>query len=201
MKRWIALATALLLSLTGCGKSGTVVGTWEQVVDVAGGLADTFVDEQAAYFLEIDEVPFYMTVTFAEDGTYSMELNVEKSRAGLKKFVDAWYTATTDLWGALLEQNESDAAVSDMLIDFEEYHGKSLREKLSEQIVLEDFAENFKASGTYRVEGDKLYRHEDASIYETIVVESDTLHIVSSSDPDLSKDDAAGYPYTFTRVK
>ncbi len=201
MKRWIALLLVLMLGLTGCGGKGTIVGTWEQKIDVAGGLTDTFVDEQAAYFLSVEEVPFYMTVTFGEDGAYTTALNIEKSERGLKTFVEAWYTATIKLWEALLEQNESEATVDDMLADFEDYHGKPLRDVLTEQIVLEEFAKNFVTTGTYRVEGDKLYRQQDETIYETIVLESNTLHIVSSSDPNISKDDAAGYPYEFTRVK
>jgi hypothetical protein len=141
-----------------------------------------------------------MTVTFGEDGTYTTKLNVEGSKAGLKKFVDAWVSATMELWEALLEQNESEATVNEMLADFEDYYGKPLREKLSEQIVLEEFAKNLETSGSYRVEGDKLYRNADESIYETFMIRSGTLYIVSSSDPNLSEEDAAGYPYKFERV-
>ncbi len=202
MKRWISAVLAILLLLTGCGarESATIVGEWEQEINVAGGLTDTFVDEQAAYFLDIENVPFYTTVTFREDGTYSMALNTEKSEKGLRGFIEAWYSATLRLWEALLEQNESEATIDDMLEDFEDYHGKPLRETLSEQIALDTFAKSFTGEGKYRVEGDKLYRNEDAAIYETILFEENMLYILSSSDPNLSDEDAAGYPYKFKRI-
>lgn len=180
--------------------TGTIVGKWENTADLAGGLINTFINEQVAYYYEGQSLDFVMTVTFGEDGTYRSELNVEKSRDAYEAFIELWYEMTEQYYADLIEYNKVDVTVDEMIADFEEYYGKSMREMFREQVGLEALAERFAVSGTYRVDGAKLYRGANESVYETYLLEDGALYIVSSSDPNLSEEDKAGYPYKFVRV-
>lgn len=206
MKRMAALLCAVVLMLTGCGKAeqpgeATIIGQWEQRINAAAALTNVLVDEQVAYFMDLEEAELVLTITFGEDGSYSSVLDENKSKPGFNAFVDAWYEATKELYAALLKQNNSNATVDELLADYKDMHGKSLREALQEQVTSADFPNRFKIEGTYRVEDNKLFRNEKEDVFETFLLENGALYILGSSDTTLSKDDAQGYPYKFERVK
>ncbi len=209
MKRVLVLLLCLPFLLCGCGDAaepvedpGTIEGVWENRVNVAGGLINAYTDEQVAYYFAEDlTTEFVMTVTFRADGTYRNELNLKKSQAGIDAFLDAWVEATERYYADLIEYNELDITVEQMVRDFEDHYGQSMRDKYRDQIDMDALAASFSSEGTYRADGERLYRPSDAQVYESYMLKDGALYILSSSDASLTADDMAGYPYKFERVK
>lgn len=141
-----------------------------------------------------------MTVTFAEDGRYTSELNVEKSNEGYERFIEMWCEMTEQYYAELIEYNKLTVSVDEMIADFEEYYGMSMEQMYRKQAPMSTLQSLLATDGTYRVDGAKLYRGKDESVYESYLLEDGHLYIVSSSDPNMSEDEKAGYPYKFERV-
>lgn len=207
MKRIAVLAILGILFLCGCGEATPkkeypqgILGEWENTADMTDGLLSAHVDEQVMYyFTEKPVAPFVFTVTFTQDGTYSSVLNVGKSQAGVDSFVNAWVDATKQYYADLIEYNQLDVSVDQMMLDFKEHYGMSMKEKYREMIDMTALANKLTVTGTYRLEGEKLYRPGDAQVYETIMFKGETLYILSSSDETLTDDERGGYPYKFER--
>ncbi len=207
MKRMAILVLLGIVLLCGCGAKTPIkeypdgiLGEWENKADMTDGMLNAYVDEQVMYyFTEQPVAPFVLTVTFAEDGTYSSVLNVEKSQAGVDSFVAEWVKATELYYADLIAYNELDTSVDQMMLDFKEHYGKSMKEKYRDMIDMQALADKMKVTGTYRLEGEKLYRSNDATVYETIMLKNNMLYILSSSDESLTEAERGAYPYKFER--
>lgn len=203
---WILAVCLLCFSFGGCAQSSpeSIVGTWENTVDISEYLTYKMGDSVFAGYIQLDNTPMYLNYTFAEDGSFTVKVNEQKTQKSWDKFLDEIIEGVKKAFVASFP-NES---VEDYFDSYEKENGVSRRETLAEKNKMSEFLKPFENQGYYVVQGNRLYRFAekekteitDDTVYELFSLKGKTLTILSSTDPKLTAEEKAQYPYEFQWV-
>ena len=131
MKKTIAalLALVMALSLTACSKNETkkLVGTWQYAMDLT-----QVINEEMAESYELEDLDsaaafcVYMDVTVAEDGAYTLGVDMDATGESLTGYYQALTPVLAELVYAAgeaqgMSREEYDAALEAMGMTVEEY--------------------------------------------------------------------------------
>ena len=206
-RSFLTLAAALLLavSLAACGGGTTtteepedsIVGDWQATISMADELNEAFAEDEefSEFFGDIEKFDMTLGLSFAEDGNYTFEIDKDALVAefqNLKEPLEAGFRAYME---SMIAEMGLEMTVDEMM----EESGITIDDLMAE-LNAEDFVdmEEWNASGTYKLDGDKLYLG-DGDAYENISLAGDTLTIESpSEDADGQFTDL--YPITFQRA-
>ena len=204
-KRIFSIFTVILLlvSLVGCARrpkpTNGVVGTWENTVDISEYLRYYLGDSVFAGYIQLSDIPLYLLYSFAEDGTFAVKVNTEKTQKSWDKFLDA----IEEGMKAAYKASNPEGSIDEFFAAYEKDTGSTVRETLEEKNKMSTFIEPFENNGYYKVQGNRLYRSDkpleitDKTPYEIFSIEKSKLTILSSTDPSLSTEEKSQYPYEF----
>ena len=220
MKRVKVLALCLvvltmLLALAGCGNSAPdLSGTYTTEIDLAPVMNETIsqMGLEASDLEGLTLVAPY-TLTLNDDGTFTMELNVDATMTALKGYLEGCTTLIEDIIyasadDAALTREEFDAA-------FEEETGYTVSDYVAQITTMFDeddlmkMLEEDNDSGYYKVAEDKLFLEEDKDDftdddYVTYTLENGKLTFTELTGDVLDFADAAEtiddfFPLVFTK--
>jgi len=205
--------------------SDLLVGTWVYTVDLSSLLQDELAElaelgeDFAGLFDDLgSNAMLTMLFEFNADGTFRMYADedsvytmistvIERIMPALDYLIDAVYEELAEAAEAL------DMSVEDLIAAFEEEEGISfsdymdilMEEMLSEMSDFEMLFEDFTDSGSYKIEGDRLFvasAGEEFDYYNVFEISGNTLTLLSTSDPNYDPDEFGGlfsYPVELTR--
>lgn len=181
----------------------SIVGTWETTSDMAEALNQGFAiafegDPLMAEHIYADSFVIKVFQKFDDSGTYTTSYDrdsVEKAVADLK--IDLRDNVTNYL-EAVIKQQGVNITVNQLLT----FMGYSSVDGLINEMITPELVESLSASasGTYRIEDNKLYMTpdgEEEGYYETFTLTEDTLTLISNNLGEMT----SLYPTVFTRVK
>lgn len=132
MKKFTALvlAVVMMFSLAACGskdETKKLVGTWQYSMDISEEM-----NQQMATALEMDDLQLdasfaiYMSLTVAEDGAYTMAVDMDATGAELNEYMQALAPVMTEAMYAAAEaegmsREDFDAALVELGMTAEEY--------------------------------------------------------------------------------
>ncbi len=204
-KRIFSLFAVILLlaSLVGCARkpkpTNGVVGTWENTVDISEYLRYYLGDSVFAGYIQLSDISLYLLYSFAEDGTFAVKVNTEKTQKSWDKFLDA----IEEGMKAAYKASNPEGSIDEFFAAYEKDTGSTVRETLEEKNKMSTFIAPFENNGYYKVQGNRLYRSDkpleiiDKTPYEIFSIEKSKLTILSSTDPSLSTEEKSQYPYEF----
>ena len=204
---WILAVCLLCFSFGGCGQSSpaSIIGTWENTVDISEYLTYKMGDSVFAGYIQLKDIPMYLHYTFTEDGSFTVKVNEQKTQKSWDKFLDEIIKGVEKAFVASFP----DRSVKDFFDSYEKENGVSMRQTLAEKNKMSDLLTSFENNGYYVVQGNRLYRFAekekteitDDTVYELFSLKGKTLTILSSTDPKLTAEEKAKYPYEFQWVK
>ena len=181
----VILCLVMLLALTGCGsEQDAIVGTWEGSYDLSESLNEgmSSQDPELGEYLRVSEFSLRYTMTFREDGTYtiagdreSLEAAIAVAKVEIEEGLIAYIEYILHAQGIEMDARE-----------FMEMAGLSvdalLEEAFSESLQ-EEIVASLAANGNYSVKDGKLMLSQDLTtqpdeaVYELYSIEGDTLTI------------------------
>ena len=228
-KRIIAIALLIVMafSLTACGNSKILVGTWQADFDFGEYFIEMMNEEIGEYDLDFGDYmtsfPLTIITEFREDGTYREYITEDGLSAGISNVKDAMGLFMMDVIRvSLVEELENLGVTEDLSTDaaIEAYLGMSMDEMVSQtmgmpmdeyvdtlmeqELNLNELLDEVDCEGKYAIKGDKLLLSAgleydvDPEIYEVFVLEGDKLTMQEGAGAE--KDEFVTYPYTMTKI-
>lgn len=199
----IVMTLSMVMMLTGCGSnSDTIVGKWETTMDLSDMLTET-IGEKISEYIVIDDFSVNFTMTFNEDGTYSIVVERDSVEDAFENVKEAMSTGLDDYVEAYIAENGLSMTVEEYWTTIgmtkEELIDTSFSDEMIDAIAVE-------TEGNYKAEEGKLYTTDDpnASVdgvtdYEAYELSGDELTLTEYCGEDEGSSEI--YPITFTRAE
>lgn len=180
----------------------SIVGTWETTMDAAEGFnmaIESYEDPLLTKHVQIDSFMLKMIYTFDENGVYTavcdkefLNENIPELKKELEGDIGKYMEAVAKEKGLNM--------TAEQLLTIMGYDSMSeFIDEMFPQEMIDALAAP--ASGTYRVDENKLYMvldgEEATDYYETIIITEDTITVTGNS---LGESEEM-YPITFNRIK
>ena len=195
MKRIVSLALVLVMVaalFAGCAASEpkvsdqeALVGTWKGEMDLTKALKEEIGDELEGF--EMDEFKVTVVFKFAQDGTYTKELD----EASVETAFEGLIAGMEGFMKTLLEAQAQEAGMS--LDEMLAAAGMTMEDMMSlvtaafeEQDLTGELLEDAKTEGKYKAEAGKLYMTDEKDeeinedIYDTYTLEGDVLTLTAT---------------------
>lgn len=157
MKKLLAilLAVVMVLGLAACGSGSgdggkpTIVGTWEGKVNM-GGLLGSLLGMEVE-----EEISIKMALTFAEDGTFTAEMDQDSAVEAVDAIVDVTIKLIEDAYAQQGQGSLEDAlAAEGMTI-------ADLKAQYKAEMDMDEMFGETSEEGYYKYEEGKIYTAED----------------------------------------
>ncbi len=186
MKKLTALLLCFVLIagvLAGCSKEETIVGTWSTDINMGKLIADEMGEEMATY-LNFDGIQLKLTMTFNEDGTYTMTADKASATAMFDALKAEMKTGMTKY----LEDSLMGTGVS--VEDALAMTGMSMDDLIEQSFsadMIDEMLEEMSTDGEYELSDGKLFLDGDACDYtldgDTLTLDSDEMEEIESLLP------------------
>ena len=194
----LALALCLLMSFTACSKKPAVVGNWTTTLELANQMKEEIQGSDADGFLkdfELDSFALLLNAEFKEDGTYTISVDRESGETAIQNLKDALKQPLRSYYESLGWDVDSMGMDLDSVVD-----------NIFTENNADDLYDDLEISGTYRLDGDKLYLSEsadeapDEESYAVVEIQDDTFSITElSGDDEQNENLNKNLPLVFTR--
>lgn len=208
-KTFVTILTAVLLlglvlSLCGCQKQDSIVGTWEGTLDFSKAFSQGVAegDEAMGQYFNITGLNLTMRMTFRENGTFIMEIDEESAKAAFKGIEGQ----LTEGMSAYMESMLEGTGMS--LEDALAASGTTLEEMVSMFLsdeVIEAMVSQMKSEANYKAVRGKLFTSEnlddaiDESEFQPYSISGGELRLLEGEDTE--DDPFAGmYPLVLKKV-
>lgn len=190
MKKIVALllALALTLALAGCGPTDAekLVGSWTGEMDMTETMNQMLAEDEslAEYGVTLDSFVLEVTMTFNEDGTFSLTVSEES----VEKAVDGFLESMESTIVTMLEEEMAAAGLNMTVEEMLQISGMSMEDLMAEMRteILGDetaaeAAAEMSSSGKYNAGDGKLFTSDDVEVapgvleYDLYTLEGDTL--------------------------
>ena len=196
---------------SACGKSETkkFLGSWKTSIDISNQINEGFLNsyEGISDYVNVKDMSVYLIYTFKDDGTYSVSVEQESSKASfdnMRKELEAGFEKYFE--NLLKEQNLS------MTVDeFLETSNTSIDALLEQYIgtdVYNDMVESLELSGKWKAENGKLYSSDstdlevDETEYITYEIDSEVLKLLEVYiNGSVETEGNWMYPLTFNKIQ
>lgn len=205
----LVMILAMLFVLGGCGGSDAdkLVGTWTTALDLTELLNDEIAagDETMAAYVQVKDFTLNMTVTFKEDGTYTMGIDEASMTAAMEGVLAALKDGMYDYFEDVLAEAGLNMTVDELLAE----SGISMDELMDEafsEAMKEDMFGDLSSQGNFEVKDGKLFLSDgldyavDETIYEVYTLKGNTLTFEESVGSDLDQVFIDMYPLIFEKV-
>ena len=202
------ICAAVLFSLSACmnNESKALVGAWEAEFDIAEYLNAAIDDEMGEYaqFFHADSLVMTLNVSYADDGTYKMQVDSEKFAEECAGLVSVYSEGYKNAYAYISENTGT--SVQELLNNA----GKSyeeMAEEFASSLDPEAMAEALSMSGKFKAKDGKLYRSNsvDEKIskdsYETYELSEDGTLIVTGYVGEDADSNPFVYPMVFEKIK
>ena len=181
----VILCLVMLLALTGCGsEQDAIVGTWEGSYDMSESLnaGMSSQDPELGEYLRVSEFALRYTMTFREDGTYTIagdRESLEEAIAiaqveieeGLIKYIEYILHAQGIEMDAREFMEMAGLSVEALM---EDSFSESIREEIMASLTMEG---NYSVKDGMLMLSQDLTSQPDEAVYELYSIEGDTLTI------------------------
>ena len=181
----VILCLVMLLALTGCGsKQDAIIGTWEGSYDMSESLnaGMSSQDPELGEYLRVSEFALRYTMTFREDGTYTIagdRESLEEAIAiaqveieeGLIKYIEYILHAQGIEMDAREFMEMAGLSVEALM---EDSFSESIREEIMASLTMEG---NYSVKDGMLMLSQDLTSQPDEAVYELYSIEGDTLTI------------------------
>ncbi len=204
----ILLSAVMLFSFTACMNedSKKLIGTWEAEFDISPYLNAAFDDqmEEHASFFYTEDMFMTLSITYSEDGTYTMAVDSDKFKEECEKLIPFF---TEGLKKTHLAISEEFGIPVETLLDEAGKTYEEMAEGMVSSLDPKAMADELKMTGNFKASGGKLFRSSsldaktDKSLYESYeLVDDNTLKVTSYTGAD-SDSNPFTYPMEFKKVK
>ncbi len=212
MKTLISFFVMLMMLMNTAPQQQTneLVGVWTGEQDITEEMNDSFAsDPMMAEHLSISKFSVLVTMTFSEDGTYSMTVDRDALNNTMHQMMDDLKPGMEAYLTAVLAEELAAEGVDMSVEDLLAQQGMTMDDLMAEMYnedMLEDVASAFETYGRYKVEDGKLYLFTseygeiDPDIYSLYTLhDSVDGEVLTITDPALV---SSGYnpDMVFTRV-
>lgn len=171
----MVLSLAMMLSLASCGDPAKpFIGTWEGEMDFTTVLEQMLAAEESLEGMEFqfDDAKIKLIFTFGEDGSMTMKIDEASLRALMENLVEDVIVQTLQAMQMEMTVDEY-LSLTNMTMD------EMVDSMFADGSMTESFKE-MEQSGTFKVEGDKLYliaedETYDAGVYTPFSFEGEAL--------------------------
>lgn len=202
----VVLLLTMVLSMTGCSKEASVVGTWEGKLDMAEAINNEVVkaDAEMGKYMKIDKFEITLRFIFGEDGSFKMEVDEESCDAAFQGMREPLEKGIRKYFEEMIKS----AGLGDMTIDealaATGMSLDSLIDEVMKSMDTSDFVDSMTQECKYRLDGDKLYTYEgvvDKDVYTLVELDGDTLTLKEShGDDETAEMMASILPCTMKKV-
>lgn len=224
MKKFLAILLCLAMTLscallfTACDKKNaddkddegpaTIVGDWETVVNFGGMIEEMMfaegneVPEEYKDIFDFSDLKLTMYLSFDEEGKYKTSFDEDSMEKMIDDLLEMLSEAMKELITAMLE-------AQDMTLDeYLDEMGMTWDELMEESFPREEMMEDIDTSetGTYKIDGNKLYFDDEEDEYTEFTLTSKKLSFTKVVSDDLDDEEILGImeallPLEFTPVE
>ena len=212
MKKLIAFVLICILTVScfaGCGsEKDKLIGTWKGTMDLTEAITASMDLADMEGHFPINNFQIAVTLTFAEDGTYTLQADPASVEAATAQLLEDMKEGLV----SLLQEQITLLGLSDMTVEqLLAMSGKTMddlieesKQELAEQNIPKEISAMVERKGQFLTEDGKLYTSASAETtpaagtYEVFTIEGDVLTLVElvGGDPSVP---TVPYPMTFKK--